>query len=196
MIKVIILHLTLTILLTSGCQKRSFAGSEIPTIVIQPFEDFNKNQSYYIYNEIKKIYPYVIINKPITLEDKFLNSSKTKYKAYNIITNLQSKAKSNQVFIALTSKDIGVEKNGYKDWGVMGLGFRPGRACIVSTYRIRNDRQKELLKVVIHEFGHTQGLEHCKTKNCVMNDAKGKSLINSKTEFCFNCKRISQNKLL
>jgi len=59
----------------------------------------------------------------------------------------------------------------------------------------KNASQKKLLerlrKVSIHEFGHTLGLAHCDSKNCVMNDAKGtiKTVDKAKEELCEKCKK-------
>ena len=71
----------------------------------------------------------------------------------------------------------------------MGLGFCPGKSCIVSTFRLRGkNREEKLFKLALHELGHTQGLKHCPTKNCFMRDAKGKDHWNELNGFCKRCK--------
>ncbi len=70
----------------------------------------------------------------------------------------------------------------------MGLGYQPGSACIVSTYRLsKTERKVQLFKVAIHELGHTQGLAHCTEEFCYMRDAKGRNPTNEETQFCNSC---------
>ncbi|WP_326521356.1 matrixin family metalloprotease [Rhizosphaericola mali] len=91
--------------------------------------------------------------------------------------------------LGLTSFDISTTKNSIKDWGVMGLGFEPGKACIASDFRLSsNEKLMQLFKVSIHELGHTQGLKHCKVKSCFMRDAEGRNPTNEEIEFCKTCK--------
>jgi archaemetzincin len=96
--------------------------------------------------------------------------------------------------IAITSKDIAINKfrkDGGSDWGVAGLSLLGREVSIVSTHKIKN---KQLaVKVLLHEFGHGQGLPHCQSNNpCFMKDAKGK-LYNIKKQpkaLCFTCKNL------
>lgn len=87
------------------------------------------------------------------------------------------------------------QKNGVADWGVMGLGYRPGRACVISTYRLKNKNKKEqLLKVTMHEIGHTFNLPHCNNKTCLMRDAEGGNPLDEEKDFCNHCKLMLQKK--
>ena len=74
----------------------------------------------------------------------------------------------------------------------MGLGYCPGKACVVSDYRIKN--KTNYFKVVLHELGHTMGLGHCVVKSCFMRDAEGHDTTDEETEFCTNCKNYLKNK--
>lgn len=88
--------------------------------------------------------------------------------------------------LGLTKVDISVTKYGddgeikapehkYKDWGIFGLGFRPGASCVVSNYRLKHSNKQKyidrLKKVTLHELGHNLGLPHCPDKHCFMRDA-------------------------
>lgn len=82
----------------------------------------------------------------------------------------------------------------YRDWGIFGLGFRPGPSCIVSTarlYRYTNAEgmRSRLRKIACHELGHNLGLPHCPDPNCFMRDALERmSTIDSAQEsLCPNC---------
>jgi archaemetzincin len=99
--------------------------------------------------------------------------------------------------VGLTSVDISTTKEDIEDWGVLGLGYSPGKSCVVSTFRMQKGsvnkfRYKERLrKVVLHELGHTLGLPHCPNTTCLMTDACGsvKTVDAAQEAFCESCKR-------
>ena len=116
-------------------------------------------------------------------------SPRGRYKADSLISWMGKMAKPNEVYIGITTSDISSAKGNNPDWGVMGLGYQPGPACIVSTFRLhKNNLNEELFKVAIHEAGHTMGLDHCKVRTCFMRDAEGKNSTGEENEFCSKCK--------
>ena len=82
---------------------------------------------------------------------------------------------------------------------IFGQAYLKGRTGIVSTYRLRNElygiRQNEDLlrerfqKVCIHELGHSFGLIHCHTSNCVMKSSTYvEDIDQKKSRFCIRCR--------
>jgi archaemetzincin len=101
--------------------------------------------------------------------------------------------------VGLTGSDISITKDPYPDWGIFGVGELGGRACVVSTYRLRRGAREDLprarlVKVLNHELGHTFGLEHCTTKHCLMDDANGSiSTVDAEPgELCDACRKRVQ----
>ncbi len=93
------------------------------------------------------------------------------------------------ITIGLTSKDISTTKGKIEDYGIMGLGYTPGNACVVSTFRVsKENKQNQFFKFCIHELGHTSGLPHCPEKTCFMRDAEGGNPSNEEKDFCPKCK--------
>jgi archaemetzincin len=79
----------------------------------------------------------------------------------------------------------------------MGLGYRPGNACVASSFRLNTkNKNEQFYKIAIHELGHTQGLKHCPDKTCFMRDAEGKNPTNEEKDFCQNCKKVLRSKAL
>jgi len=82
--------------------------------------------------------------------------------------------------IGLTNDDISItrtltknsKKVVYPDRGIIGLGRRPGKVCVVSKYRLGNNIYS-FAKVTTHEFMHTVGVPHCEHEKCIMQDGKG-----------------------
>jgi len=164
-------------------------------ITIQPFNDFPKARADYILEHIRNIYSNSILLPAVSLPtDAGFITSRGRYQADSLIDWLSGKAKANQVIAGITNKDISSEKNGNPDYGIMGLGLTPGNACVVSSHRLKNLSDEQLIKVVIHEIGHTQGLPHCPVKTCFMRDAEGKNTTDDEKDFCPSCKKQLINK--
>lgn len=74
-----------------------------------------------------------------------------------------------------------------------------GQGALVSTHRLQNEfyglprddklLYERILKEVLHEFGHTFGLIHCKNYGCVMMSSSFVEGIDLKHwQFCRQCK--------
>ena len=147
----------------------------------------------------KSIYDFYqikcVIDTKKELTTDILAASKTRYEASLIL----KKYNSTQNTLLITEKDIAYNntKKKVKEWGILGLGFRPGKTCVVSTYRLKKGVNEakfkdRLKKVCIHEVGHNLGLPHCKYNSlCIMNDANGtiSQVDKEKIIFCENCKK-------
>lgn len=165
-------------------------GTESHIVIeLQPFSGMPGEQVNYVYTELLKVYPYVELKKVVPLPQKAFYPPRNRYRADSLIDYLAGITADGHVTIGLTYKDISTTKDKYPDWGVMGLGFCPGKACVVSTFRLtKSDLLSQLFKVSIHELGHTQGLDHCPVKTCFMRDAEGKNPTGEEKEFCPKCK--------
>lgn len=160
------------------------------TICLQPFSDFSTSDAIKIRSEISKIYVDVEILPAIDFPKESWNSAKTRHRADSIIRFLDRRTPSDRLTIGLTNQDISTTKGKHKDWGVMGLGFCPGKSCVASTFRLnKKNKLEQLYKVAVHELGHTEGLPHCPEPTCFMRDAKGKNHKDEEVEFCYSCRR-------
>lgn len=176
-----------------GCQNRQssfhfFSKQSNSKIYLQPFEDFPPSHTSYLVSKLKGLCPNITLLKKAPLPHQAWYQPGKRYRADTLIYWLKNKVRDGEVVIGLTSKDISTTKNESKDYGVMGLGFTPGRSCVVSTFRMDKQHvQQQLFKVAIHELGHTQGLEHCPVKTCFMRDAEGGNPTDDEKEFCESC---------
>ncbi len=150
-------------------------------------------------NEVKKTLESfygvkAIIKSRLEFSDDILSPSKTRYDASKIL----HKYNSNDVLLILTEKDITHKKGKNPEWGIFGLGFCPGKTCVISTFRLyKNANQDKMIerlsKVAVHEIGHNMGLGHCTNDDkCLMNDAGGtiKQVDNERIWFCDRCKNL------
>lgn len=169
---------------------------EEKVIHITPLGNVNQKYLELVKGYVQNFYGFkcVIDNKEPLTKD-ILAKSGIRYEASKII----SKYKSNKNVLLLTDVDIACfnKEENIKEYGIIGLGYRPGKTCVVSTFRIKNSGQEKLLdrlkKVSIHEVGHNLGLDHCNyDRECLMNDARGtvKQIDRERVWLCDNCRRI------
>jgi archaemetzincin len=110
-----------------------------------------------------------------------------RYRADKIIAWLKTRGNPNEILVGITNQDISTTHHGHYDFGVMGLGFRPGRACVASSFRLKN--KNSFYKIILHEIGHNKGIPHCDSKNCMMMDAEKKDRTAEMIDFCVRCKK-------
>ena len=166
-------------------------------IAIQPFNGVNK---LYVASAKSAIEDHfdaeVIVLAYRPLPANCWYEPRNRYRADSLIHFLKSqKPDSITKIIGLTNQDISTTKGKYVDWGILGLGFRPGLSCVVSVFRLKRGTSNtevikgRMRKVVIHELGHTMGRKHCPEEKCVMQDAKGKlqTVEEANEAFCEKC---------
>ncbi|MFK7784337.1 MAG: hypothetical protein AB8B56_04425 [Crocinitomicaceae bacterium] len=159
-------------------------------IAIQTFGKFDSSLKDSVIASIERTYGFDVVALPSRdlPQSAFINVKSPRYRADTLIDILRREKPDEYDFIlGLTSSDISTTKkdrNGaplqpaykYQDWGIFGLGFRPGPSCIASTYRLKTSNNtlliERLKKVCNHELGHNLGLPHCESSDkCVMKDA-------------------------
>ena len=163
------------------------------TIYIQPLGTVSPEYIAFVKKSVKAFYGYdCVVKSQKEITDDMLSPIKKRIDANKALLN----NKSNDNLLIITEKDICHKKDiKNPEWGVFGLGLRPGKTCIISTFRLRKNVSKQktlerLEKVALHEIGHNLGLNHCTNdKKCMMNDANGtiKQVDAEKIWFCEEC---------
>jgi archaemetzincin len=178
-----------------SCQQNTKPTNITRATIIQPFNDLSASQIEIAYNQLKIINPNIVLRTAIALPSSAFYKIRNRYRADSLIRFLNKFGSTDTIVIGMTSKDISTTKGIIQDWGVMGLGYCPGNACVVSTFRLTKKKcVEQFYKVAIHELGHTQGLPHCANKTCYMRDAEGGNPLNEEINFCALCKTFLQHK--
>ena len=88
---------------------------------------------------------------------------------------------------------------------VYGEAQLGGKACIISTYRLRENPhpgktrvslKERAVKEAIHELGHTFKLKHCPEHTCIMHYCRSITDVDRKTSgFCRHCRVMMEDEL-
>jgi len=178
-------------------------------VALQPLGSVAETELAEMESTIKHMYGFNVVvlpGRPMP-EDAFVNLKSPRYRADKLIAWLKAvRPDSADYILGITNSDISTTKRNklgrilepkwkYEDWGIMGLGYRPGPSCVVSTFRLKTNKKalftERLKKVAVHELGHNLGLPHCPNPGCVMNDANEsvKTIDRAKLEICVKCQQ-------
>lgn len=192
-----------TLLWVSSCrnskQEIQLSSSDVskPIILLQPLQFTDTATLQLLKDSVAHFYSVTVIIAPdIPFPAHTYYKPRNRYRADSTIKWLkQLKPDSVRTMVGITNEDISVSKAEHKDYGVMGLGYSPGHACIVSTFRpsktatSKTHLQQRILKLVLHEMGHNFGLPHCSNQECFMVDAEGQMKLDREKELCTSCRR-------
>jgi archaemetzincin len=140
----------------------------------------------------------VTLHESQSIPDGAYDSSRNQYRAEEFI-ELASRVGSGEKNIAVTPEDLFYRRRNY----VFGLAYLSGNGSVISTYRLQtssdggfsNRSASEVFsdrvrKEVVHEIGHTLGLEHCDQNHCVMSFSPTVREVDIKEEnLCGSCSR-------
>lgn len=185
-------------------------NSKPTSIAIQPYGEVNRQQLQWISEGLATIYQTpILVNPAIPLpKSAFVHIKSPRYRADKLIKQLKNiKSDTVSYLLGFTVQDISTTKrtalgltkqpeSKYGDWGIFGLGYRPGPSCVVSSFRLNNRNKAlektRLQKVSAHEIGHNIGLKHCQSlESCLMKDAVEsiKTVDSQEFRLCESCKK-------
>jgi len=191
----------LTCLVLEGCQDNPYTSNSIrqegfngnPIVFkVMPLGSVDTRIKEEAVAGLKKYAGKVILLLPQKLPLHAFYPLRNRYRADSLIKWMAAKAGPGEVYVGLTSVDISTTKDGNADFGVMGLGYQPGRACVISSFRLKNKRN--FYKLVLHEAAHTAGLPHCPEATCFLRDAKGGDHTEEEIGFCISCSNLLKAK--
>ena len=171
-------------------------------VTILPLGGIDSAYASFLKKEIPQFYKVVVHvadGAPLPLAAFY--KPRQRFIADSLLLFLKARSENkNEYVLGITTNDIATSKVNMVNWGVMGLGYRPGNAGVISAFRLKGNLKNtqqlynRFLKVALHELGHNFGLDHCADQHCIMVDAEGKNKLDGEEHLCKNCTIVLQKK--
>lgn len=176
----------------------AICAAPAPKLVVVPLGDTSPALVEFVVRSIeRRFHLRVEVARARPLPPKAWYAPRKRWRADKILDHLDAMSFPGAWKVAaITEAPISTTKGKIYDWGIAGLGSLGGKSSVFTSYLFRGFRRKKrtyhrfMENLIIHELGHTLGLDHCPKERCLMADAKGNAVRAARrsiNEFCPDC---------
>lgn len=167
-----------------------------PNISLYLYDDFPARKAQMLADALKEVYPSVSIQKEsLVLSKEYYNKERNRYSGTGLLKDLSRLRKEN-VVLGLTDEVIFKANELSPTYGIFGVSPVGAYVAVISSTRSSGKQHSNdhLVKLMMHELGHSFGLNHCSNQHCFMVDAEHGNKFSQTPSFCNECKAFLNNK--
>ena len=160
------------------------------------YDDFPAQKAQMLAFALKKVYPSVSIQKAsLVLPKEYYNKEQNRYSGTGLLKDLTRLCEGN-VVLGLTDEVIFKANELSPTYGIFGVSPVGAYVAVISSTRPSGKQHSNdhLVKLMMHELGHSFGLNHCSNQHCFMVDAEHGNKFSQTPSFCNECKAFLNNK--
>lgn len=160
------------------------------------YDDYPAKKAQMLADALKETYPSVSIQKePLVLPKEHYNRERKRYSGTGLLKDLSKLHKGN-VVMGLTDEIIFKANELSPTYGIFGVSPVGAYVAVISSTRPsgKQHTNDHLVKLMMHELGHSFGLNHCSNQHCFMVDAEHGNKFSQTPSFCNECKTFLNNK--
>lgn len=159
-------------------------------IILYLYDDFPAKKAQMLADDLKAVYPSVSIQKEsLVLPKEYYNKERNRYSGTGLLKDLTRLRKSN-IVLGLTDEVIFKANELSPTYGIFGVSPVGAYIAVISSTRPSGKQHSNdhLVKLMMHELGHSFGLNHCNNQHCFMVDAEHGNKFSQTPSFCNECK--------
>ena len=165
-------------------------------ILIYRYNDFSVSKAQLLKHELQRVYPSVeLSDKSVNLPEKYYYAPRDRYSGRGLLKDL-SQFKQGAVVLGLTDEVIYEPNEKSPTFGIFGISPVGGHVAVISSILPSRKKHSDdhLVKLMMHELGHSFGLNHCRDEQCFMVDAEHGNKFPNTPSFCPQCKAFLNGK--
>lgn len=160
------------------------------------YDYFSAQKAQMLADALKEVYPSVFIQKEsLVLPKEYYNKERNRYSGTGLLKDLSRLRKGN-VVLGLTDEVIFKANELSPTYGILGISPVGAYVAVISSTRPSGKQHSNdhLVKLMMHELGHSFGLNHCSNQHCFMVDAEHGNKFSQTPSFCNECKAFLNDK--
>lgn len=169
---------------------------KVRNISLYLYDDFPVQKAQMLADALKEAYPSVSLQKEsLVLPKEYYNKERNRYSGTGLLKDL-SKLRKGNVVLGLTNEVIYKANELSPTYGIFGVSPVGAYVAVISSIRPSGKQHSNdhLVKLMMHELGHSFGLNHCSNQHCFMVDAEHGNKFSQTPSFCIKCKTFLNNK--